>query len=293
MAAKQPWVCKGCQPNDQVKIVKVLLSHGANLNRLSNHGNTILMDIAGGGNVHMFKWFYDNLKNGHVKMNLEQRNNDGRNLYDYVWKKVERGGINWNIKKMVRSLVQEGLMRGRGLATQSSARNTKRIRRRERAWRECHPEDNEELPKRRRAILIPRRSPSRPRAESRKIRHSDSRPRGANRRRRRSDSRPRVDKPSPTSPSPTDRVAYPMSSSSSSPERFGNRAYMSRSPERGITPMPASSSSTVRVDNPTPSDAGFTFGARDVREIATAVRVDNPMRRSAERAYGYRRKGRR
>ena len=81
MVVKQPWKCEGCQPSDQIKIVEILMNKGADETILSDTGNTLLMDIAVAAHVPMFRYFLTRIWRQTCKIDLEQINNDGRNLY--------------------------------------------------------------------------------------------------------------------------------------------------------------------------------------------------------------------
>ena len=101
MAAKQPWKCKGCQPSDEIRVVEVLLANGADQHAVSKHGNTVLMDIAGAGNVPMFHYFCTRILNRTCSIPLDAVNNDYRTLYTMMCGKEEyrgkrRSGSNWS-----------------------------------------------------------------------------------------------------------------------------------------------------------------------------------------------------
>ena len=130
MAAKQPWCCQNLGEGDQTKIVEMLLAMGADINSTCSRGNSVIMQVAGAGNVSMFRYFCERIRVGAYGMDLSITNTDGRNLYSMAGlahDAAARGGqpssgkdekpcVNGQIKNMVRGLVADGYMAGGGKA---------------------------------------------------------------------------------------------------------------------------------------------------------------------------------
>ena len=82
MAAKRKWTCQRVQgPREQIQVVEWMVAKGADVNARSQHGNSVIMEVAGGGNVPMFQYFWERIREGLLYIDLEARNRDGRNLY--------------------------------------------------------------------------------------------------------------------------------------------------------------------------------------------------------------------
>ena len=131
MACKQKWACKGCQPGDQIKAIETLLEYGADSAACSDRGDTILMEIAGAGNVPLFTYFFQRMtRENLVYCDLYKENLDGRNLYSISGCADEASRIhrdcNQEIKMMVFELCRRGLMENVGLTTRSGAHQGKK-----------------------------------------------------------------------------------------------------------------------------------------------------------------------
>ena len=85
MAAKRKWTCQRVQgPREQIQVVQWMLTKGADVNARSAHGNSVIMEVAGGGNIPMFRYFWNRIYEGLLYIDLAQENKDGRNLYALV-----------------------------------------------------------------------------------------------------------------------------------------------------------------------------------------------------------------
>ena len=131
---KQEWKAQGCQPWwHQPYIVSELLEWGSNPDLVSDRGNTVLMEIAGVGNVAMFNFFYERILNQAWTCDLTVENTDGRNLWSIAGLAHDPGETreevgNRQIKEMIKHLAVMGFLSPSGLATYSSARRCKRRR---------------------------------------------------------------------------------------------------------------------------------------------------------------------
>ena len=114
----------GCQPRDQVKMVEQLLEWGCTKDALSHRGDTVIMEVAGAGNVHMFTYLYTRIVKQNWRCDLTAANVDQRNLYSIAGLAHEEGFrpfVNPMVKKMVQHLVNLKIIAAEGLATHYSA----------------------------------------------------------------------------------------------------------------------------------------------------------------------------
>ena len=89
---------------------------------MSDRGDTVLMEIAGAGHVHMFQHWYRRILHGRWTCKLDVVNVDGRNLYSIAGlahEKGRRAHANHEIKTMVRYLTELG----QNLTTTTSCRS--------------------------------------------------------------------------------------------------------------------------------------------------------------------------
>ena len=130
MVCKHEWKAIGIRPGDHLYIIEQLLAWGANADLVGGaRGNTVLMDVAGAGNVHIFTFFYQRIMEQNWTCDLEIKNKDGRNLWSIAGLAHRDAGaghlrqhVNLEIQLMLRNLHEAGFILGEGLATSSSAK---------------------------------------------------------------------------------------------------------------------------------------------------------------------------
>ena len=123
-ACKHPWKARGCQPNDQAYCVGSLLEWNCDPNLPSNQCNTVMMEMAGAGNVAVFKVFYTRIMQNYWSCDLDFKNEDGRNLWSLAGMAHDDAGqhhlrpsSNDTIKSMIKDLERSRYVRPGGLAT--------------------------------------------------------------------------------------------------------------------------------------------------------------------------------
>ena len=129
MVCKHEWKAIGIRPGDHLYLIEQLLAWGANADLVGGaRGNTVLMDVAGAGNVHIFTFFYQRIMEQNWTCDLEIKNKDGRNLWSIAGLAHRDAGaghlrqhVNLEIQLMLRNLSEAGYMRGSGAACPSSA----------------------------------------------------------------------------------------------------------------------------------------------------------------------------
>ena len=134
-ACKQPWKARGCQPRDQLSCVEALLEWNCDPNLTSDKGNTVMMEMAGAGNVAVFKYFYERIMQNYWMCDLDTRNDNGRNLWSIAGLAHEDKGLlhmrpsnNAEIKAMIRDLESFRYVKPGGLATPSTANRANKRR---------------------------------------------------------------------------------------------------------------------------------------------------------------------
>jgi len=124
---KQEWMAMGCQPSDQPHVVGVMLEWGCDPNSRGPRGDTVMMEMAGAGNVPLFGFIYKRIVKYSFTCDLDATNVDGRNLWSIAGLAHEdarspyREFVNVDIKNMLRHLGDLKLMQPSGLATHSKA----------------------------------------------------------------------------------------------------------------------------------------------------------------------------